>query len=64
MTEHPEYAVPSQLAFNLSKAAERESKMTQLKQDLAALKPVRSEPFVFSPCNVLKQAIKFMTKFY
>lgn len=44
ITLFPEYAVPSQLAFNLSKKElreERESKMTQLKQDLAALKPVQ-----------------------
>ena len=44
ITLFPEYAVPSQLAFNFSKKElrkERESKMTQLKQDLAALKPVQ-----------------------
>lgn len=42
----PDYAVPSQLAQNLSKKElrkERESKMTQLKQDLASLKSVRRE---------------------
>ena len=44
ITLFPEIAVPSQLAFNLPKKElrkERESKMTQLKQDLAALKSVQ-----------------------
>ena len=43
ITLFPEYAVPSYVAYDSSKQKlqkERESKMTQLKQDLATLKPV------------------------